>query len=130
MREFNKRSSQTMGFETTLEVARAKGWSMERTMAEYRVTMYVDLDLGSADKTLALDELQEIKDTEENDSVLETISKLNSDLLSRIDTLCSDYTNIYQELENRIPEEIMGNDFYKAMDKLLKQEYREIWKEI
>jgi len=65
-----------LGFEITLEIAREYDWSMERTMAELRLTLYNSLDLASEDKTMALDELQEIKDTEENESVLATIHEL------------------------------------------------------
>ena len=64
MREFPKYNPTLMGFETTLEVARRYNWSMERTMAELRVTLHVSEDTESAHKTLALDELQEIKDNE------------------------------------------------------------------
>ena len=130
MREFNKRFNQTQDLESTFELAVKNGWSMERAFAELRITTYITLDLQSSDKQLALDELKEIKDTEENESVLETISELNSDLVSRIDILCSDYTNIYQELEQQIPEGIEGNDFYEAMNRILKDEHRELWKEL
>ena len=64
MREFPKYNQVLMGFETTLEVARRDNWSMERTMAELRIALHVSEDTESAHKTLALDELQEIKDKE------------------------------------------------------------------
>jgi len=129
-----------LGFEITLEIAREYDWSMERTMAELRLTLYNSLDLASEDKTMALDELQEIKDTEENESVLATIHELSkkeakislemSDTWYEIDTLKREYPEIYQALEDDIPEGIRGNDFYKEMHVRLKREFREIWKEL
>ena len=129
MREFNKQYKETKTFEKILGIARENNWSTERTMSEYRVAMYIDMEL-TIKLPLALAELQEIKDTEENESVLGTISKFNSDIISRIDVLCVEHTNIYQELELQIPEQLDGNDFYQAMNRLLKQEYRSIWEEI
>lgn len=132
MRDFPKYNETLMGFETTLEVARANGWSMERTMAELRVTLHVAMDTESAHKGLALDELKEIKDTETADIALAHVVELDKNKRERdcIDTLLRDYTNIYQELENVVDEDLEGDEFTLEMYRLLKQEYRSIWKEI
>jgi len=129
MKNFNKRFNQTQDLETTFELALKNNWSMERAFAELRVTMYITLDLQSSDKTLALQELQEIKD-KELDIQDTKITLEMSDTWYIIDTLEKEYPEIYKTLADDIPKNIQGNNFYKEMLIQLKREYNEIWKEL
>lgn len=74
MKRFPINTDELRTFERTLEVARENNWSMERAFAELRVSMYIDLDLESAHKTMALDELNEIKELPEVEMSFNNIS--------------------------------------------------------
>jgi hypothetical protein len=44
--------------------------------------------------------------------------------------LKNEYPEVYEELQSYVPAGIEGNDFYNEMLRLLKVNYRNIWKEL